>query len=180
MNPGTRAKTAVATLEGGERQHLLLFPGVLLLLTLTLSVLLLSGCSGRSSQGPFKTEVTYAIPDDFRLAMARFERRLEAHDIEGVLRTFDSALVPDYRLLERTFLAFARRTDAIAFDWKVRDVREGDGYRALEVPWTMSFDDVLHGHRVERHGVTQFLWSRHVVPRLIGLERDALFPVVSP
>lgn len=178
--PESESKVAVATLGRWKRQELLLVPGFFLILATALAIGLLAGCSGRTVQDPFRTEVTYAIPDDFRLAMGRFERRLEAHDIEGVLRTFDPAAFPDFRGLERSFLAFARRTDEIAFDWKIRDVQELDGCRLFEVPWQMSFTDVLHGHRVNRHGVTHFLWSRHVVPRLVGLERDALFPSVSP
>jgi hypothetical protein len=44
----------------------------------------------------------------------------------------------------------------------------------------MSFRDILHGHEVERSGVTHFLWSRNVVPRLVGFGRDSLFPRISP
>jgi hypothetical protein len=53
--------------------------------------------------------VVFAIPDDFRLSMLRFERRIEAHDVEGVLRSFDPVAYPGYRELEKSFLAFARR-----------------------------------------------------------------------
>lgn len=137
---------------------------------------LATGCSGRKGGSPYKSEVTYAIPDDFRLAMMRFERRLEAHDVEGVLRTFDPVAFPHFRELEKAYLAFSRRASGVVFHWRVSDVSEGSDYREYEVPWTMEFLDVLHGHKVKRRGVSLFHWSREPVPRLIGLARDRLFP----
>jgi hypothetical protein len=39
----------------------------------------------------------------------------------------------------------------------------------------MTFLDVLHGHRVIRRGVTDFRWSHHVVPRIVGMGRKMPF-----
>lgn len=171
MDAGTQA------LGDWRRRELVVVPGTLLLLTVSVALMLLGGCSGRASQSPYRSEVVYAVPDDFRLSMLRFERRLEANDIEGFLRTFDPvAYEPQFRDLERGYLEFARRADQIEFTWRISDVRERQGYREFEVPWTMTFVDVLHGHRVERRGVTDIRWSHHVVPRVLGLGRSPLFP----
>lgn len=140
-----------------------------------LALVVAGGCSGRRDAGRRDSHVVFAIPDDFRLSMLRFERRLEAHDVEGTLRSFDPVAYPDYREMEKTFLAFARRTDAIEFEWRITNVTEKEGFREFEVPWTMTFLDVLHGHRVIRRGVTDFRWSHHVVPRIIGLGRRMPF-----
>lgn len=138
------------------------------------------GCAGQRKASPFLSEVTYSIPDDFKLAMMRFERRLEAHDIEGVLRSFDPLHFQHFRGLEKAYLDFARRSAEIEFTWRVSDVRETTEYREFEVPWEMTFVDSLHAHRVRRHGVSAFQWSREPVPRLVGLGRDRLFPEVRP
>lgn len=139
-----------------------------------LALLVAGGCSGRRGRGS-DSHVVFAVPDDFRLSMLRFERRLEAHDVEGTLRSFDPVVFPEYRALEKDFLAFARRTDAVEFEWRITNVTEREGFREFEVPWTMTFLDVLHGHRVIRRGVSDFRWSHHVVPRIVGLGRQPLF-----
>lgn len=138
------------------------------------------GCSGRGNDSPYRTEVVYSIPDDFKLAMLRFERRFEAQDVEGVLRSFDPLKVTDFRGLEKSFLAFTRRAAEVEWSWRISDVRETNEVREFEVPWKLTFLDVLHGHKVHRRGVTVFEWSREAVPRLVGLSRDRLFPEVSP
>jgi len=171
------ASAAGVEAPGAWRRPALLAPPVLLLVAaLALATMLVGGCGPRRSQSPFRSEVTYALPDDFRLAMLRFERRVEASDIEGTLRTFDPvAYRPDFRELERAYLEFARRTDQVEWTWRISDVRERATYRELEVPWTMTYVDVLHGHRVHRKGVTELHWSHHVVPRIVGMGRKPLF-----
>lgn len=139
-----------------------------MVLALSAAMAVLAGCSQRRAAAD-PNHVVYAIPDDFRLSMLRFQRRLEAHDIEGTLRSFDPAGFPHFRDFERRFLAFSRRAADLRFEWSIRDVTEKDGCRVFEVPWCLKFTDVLHGHPVTRRGTTGFVWSHHVVPRIIGL-----------
>ncbi len=133
-----------------------------------------TGCGNRKPHAS-NSHVVYAIPDDFRLSMLRFQRRFEAGDIQGTLNSFDPLACVNFRALERSYLDFARRAHEIDWEWRIVDVKEFEGYRAFEVPWTLTFDDALHGHRVIRRGVTHFHWSHHIVPRIIGLEGDPLF-----
>lgn len=164
-------------LEGTEdSRRAVLLPTLALLMMMGLALALVGGCTSAAHAGPYRTEVVYALPDPFVLAMRRFERKLEGNDVDGLLRCFDPVSYPAYRDWERNFLSFARRSNELQWSWRIRDIHERGEYRELEVEWKLTFLDVLHAHKAHRRGVSLFQWSRTAVPRLIGLAGDQLFP----